>query len=253
MINGLGVLGWGVGGIEAEAAMLGQAVSMLVPQVVGYKLTGKLREGATATDLVLTVTQALRKLGVDEHDLDRVKAVRTAIGGDARILCDANERLDLPTALWLGRKLADLDIHWLEEPLLSQDIEGYQRLRTALPMAIAMGEHVHARRDFIPHIRAGAADVLQPDMCLVGGITETMRIGRIADSFGLALAPHFMTPLHVHITAALPRATYLEYYPFMDHLLTGTLTVKDGMLLIPDAPGHGVTFTEEAWERYRVA
>ncbi|MGD0799838.1 MAG: aconitate hydratase AcnA [Terracidiphilus sp.] len=64
MINGLGVLGWGVGGIEAEAAMLGQAVSMLVPQVVGFKLTGKLREGATATDLVLTVTQSLRKLGV---------------------------------------------------------------------------------------------------------------------------------------------------------------------------------------------
>ena len=64
MINGLGVLGWGVGGIEAEAAMLGQPVSMLVPQVVGYKFTGKLREGATATDLVLTVTQALRKLGV---------------------------------------------------------------------------------------------------------------------------------------------------------------------------------------------
>ncbi|MDR3728010.1 MAG: aconitate hydratase AcnA [Terracidiphilus sp.] len=64
MINGLGVLGWGVGGIEAEAAMLGQPVSMLIPQVVGFKLTGKLREGTTATDLVLTVTQALRKLGV---------------------------------------------------------------------------------------------------------------------------------------------------------------------------------------------
>jgi aconitate hydratase len=64
MINGLGVLGWGVGGIEAEAAMLGQASSMLIPQVVGFKLTGKLPEGATATDLVLTVTQMLRKLGV---------------------------------------------------------------------------------------------------------------------------------------------------------------------------------------------
>ncbi len=64
MINGLGVLGWGVGGIEAEAAMLGQPVSMLVPQVVGFKLTGTLREGATATDLVLTVTQMLRKKGV---------------------------------------------------------------------------------------------------------------------------------------------------------------------------------------------
>ncbi len=64
MINGLGVLGWGVGGIEAEAAMLGQPVSMLIPEVVGFKLTGALREGITATDLVLTVTQMLRAKGV---------------------------------------------------------------------------------------------------------------------------------------------------------------------------------------------
>ena len=64
MVNGLAVLGWGVGGIEAEAAMLGQPVSMLIPEVVGFKLTGKLREGVTATDLVLTVTQMLRKKGV---------------------------------------------------------------------------------------------------------------------------------------------------------------------------------------------
>src|SRR5467141_220135 len=64
MINGLGVLGWGVGGIEAEAAMLGQPVSMLIPVVVGVKLTGQLREGATATDLVLTITEMLRKHGV---------------------------------------------------------------------------------------------------------------------------------------------------------------------------------------------
>jgi len=64
MVNGLGVLGWGVGGIEAEAAMLGQAVTMLIPQVIGFKLTGQLAEGATATDLVLTVTQMLREKGV---------------------------------------------------------------------------------------------------------------------------------------------------------------------------------------------
>ncbi len=64
MINGLGVLGWGVGGIEAEAAMLGQPVTMLIPQVIGFKLTGTLQPGATATDLVLTVTEMLRKKGV---------------------------------------------------------------------------------------------------------------------------------------------------------------------------------------------
>ncbi len=64
MINGLGILGWGVGGIEAEAAMLGQPISMLIPQVIGFKLTGKLPEGTTATDLVLTITQILREKGV---------------------------------------------------------------------------------------------------------------------------------------------------------------------------------------------
>src|SRR5699024_8511309 len=64
MVNGLGVLGWGVGGIEAEAAMLGQPVSMLIPRVVGFKLTGQLPEGATATDLVLTITEMLREHGV---------------------------------------------------------------------------------------------------------------------------------------------------------------------------------------------
>ena len=64
MVNGLSVLGWGVGGIEAEAAMLGQPYSMLLPEVIGVKLTGKLKEGVTATDLVLTVTQMLRKRGV---------------------------------------------------------------------------------------------------------------------------------------------------------------------------------------------
>src|SRR3546814_16434931 len=64
MVNGLGVLGWGVCGIEAEAAMLGQPISMVIPEVIGFKLTGRLKEGMTATDLVLTVTQMLRKKGV---------------------------------------------------------------------------------------------------------------------------------------------------------------------------------------------
>ena len=64
MINGLGVVGWGVGGIEAEAAMLGRSMPMLIPEVIGFRLTGSLRPGATATDLVLTVTQMLRKKGV---------------------------------------------------------------------------------------------------------------------------------------------------------------------------------------------
>ena len=111
MVNGLAVLGWGVGGIEAEAAMLGQPISMLIPEVVGFKLTGRLREGVTATDLVLTVTQMLRKKGVvgkfvefygtgprrpdarrPRHDRQHGAGIRR----DLRLLPDRRETLELP-------------------------------------------------------------------------------------------------------------------------------------------------------------
>jgi L-talarate/galactarate dehydratase len=187
------------------------------------------------------------------RDIARLTAVREAIGPEALIMCDGNERLSLPAALWLGKQMADLSIFWFEEPVLSQDIEGYRRLRAELPMAISMGEHVFSRRDFMPFVREGLADVLNPDICFVGGISETMKIGHVADSFGLGLAPHFMSVLSVHIAAALPRSTYVEYYPFMDDLLVHQLVVENGELVVPDRPGHGVEFTEEAWRTWRVA
>jgi L-alanine-DL-glutamate epimerase-like enolase superfamily enzyme len=187
-----------------------------------------------------------------DGDFDRIAAVRDAIGPAPRILCDANERLSLPAALWLGKRLSDLDIYWFEEPILAHDIEGYKRLRAQLPMAIASGEHFHSRRDFAPFVAAGALDVLQPDLCFVGGFTEALRIGELADTFGLAVAPHFMTVLHVHLAAALPRPTYVEFYPFMDDLVEHGLEVADGHVLVPERPGHGVTFTREAWDRYLV-
>jgi len=66
------------------------------------------------------------------------------------------------------------------------------------------------------------------------------------------VAPHFMTVLHIHLAAALPRATYVEYYPFMDDLMEHGLELRDGQILVPDRPGHGVTFTPAAWDRYLV-
>jgi L-talarate/galactarate dehydratase len=186
-------------------------------------------------------------------DVERLRRVREAVGPDVRIMCDANERLDLPTALWLGRHLVESGIYWLEEPLPSQDLEGYRRLRAALPIPLALGEHVYSRREFIPYIANGAIDIVQPDACMMGGLSEAMKIGRVAESFGLAVAPHFMTELHVHLAAALPRAVYVENYPFMDDLLTRRLVVEDGHVLVPDGPGHGVEFTQETWKRYRVA
>ena len=139
-------------------------------------------------------------------------------------------------------------IYWLEEPLPSQDLEGYRRLRAALPIPLALGEHVYSQREFIPYMANGAIDIVQPDACMMGGLSEAMKIGRVAESFGLAIAPHFMTPFHIHLAAALPRATYVEYYPFMDDLLTAQLVVEDGAVVVPTGPGHGIEFTARSME-----
>jgi L-alanine-DL-glutamate epimerase-like enolase superfamily enzyme len=249
---------------DLRARMRGLSVARMMGQrrdrVPSYG-SGKASPSLPIDDLVETSAgyvaegfEAIKiRVGRDpDRDVDRVRAVRDAIGPAPRILCDANERLSMPAALWLGKRLGDLDIFWFEEPVLAQDIEGYRRLRAQLPMAIASGEHFHSRRDFAPFVMAGALDVLQPDLCFVGGFTEALRIGELADSFGLAIAPHFMTVLSVHLAAAVPRASYVEYYPFMDDLLEHGLTVEAGHVLVPDRPGHGVTFTRSAWDRYLV-
>src|SRR5207244_873705 len=111
----------------------------------------------------------------------RIRAVRDAVGDDVRIMCDANERLDLPSALWLGRRLADLGIFWLEEPLLSQDIAAYRRLRESVPIPLALGEHVFSQGEFMPYMTTGAIDIVQPDACMIGGLTEALRVARAAD------------------------------------------------------------------------
>ncbi|MEU3270669.1 mandelate racemase/muconate lactonizing enzyme family protein [Saccharomonospora sp. NPDC006951] len=194
------------------------------------------------------------RVGMDPAaDLDRVGAVRAALGDEVRIMCDANERLDLPTALWLGRRLADHDVYWFEEPVLSDDVRAHRRLAEALPMAVAGGEHLCSAGEFTSFVDAEALDVLQPNACMVGGITETMRIGELAAAHGLGFAPHFMTELHVHVAAALPSATYVEHFPFLDAFTTAPIKVEDGNVLVPDRPGHGIEFTERTWDTYRSA
>lgn len=188
-----------------------------------------------------------------EADVSRVRAVRDAVGDDVRIMCDANERLDLPTAMWLGRRLADLDIYWFEEPVVSDDIGAHQRLAQALPMPIVGGEHLCSAREFVPFVTAHALDVLQPNVAMVGGITEVMRVGELAAAHGLGFAPHFLSELHIHVAAALDNTTYLEFFPFLDEYVEVPLRAENGRVVVPDRPGHGIQFQEWVWDRYRTA
>ena len=194
------------------------------------------------------------RVGMDPlEDVKRVSAVRQAVGPDVRIMCDANERLDVETATWLGHRLADLDVYWFEEPIARDDIAGYRQLRRSLSIPLACGEHLFGANDFVPFVSGEAVDIVQPDACMVGGITEVVRVGELASANGLSFAPHHVTELHVHLAAALPSAIYVEYFPMLGGMLAHDLEVADGEVLVPDRLGHGIEFIDSARSEFRIA
>ncbi|TDB86218.1 mandelate racemase/muconate lactonizing enzyme family protein [Actinomadura sp. KC216] len=186
------------------------------------------------------------------EDVERVAAVRAALGDRIRIMVDCNERLDLPTALWLGRRLADLGVYWMEEPLASDDVAGHAQLAERAGLPIAVGEHLLGRFEFADYLRAGAASVLQPDVPLTGGVTEWLRISAIAEPFGAVLAPHFLPELHVHLAAAVPNCPTVEHFPLIDDVLTETVAIGGGHATPPDRPGHGIRWDPDALDRHTI-
>lgn len=190
-------------------------------------------------------------LGID-RDVERVAAVRSAIGPGVQIMIDCNERLDLAQAQRLAHRLADFDITWLEEPLVSDDVASHALLAARSPIPIAVGEHLQGRFEFKSYLDRGAASILMPDAPLTGGISEWVRIATLAEAAGVAVTPHFLPELHIHLVAATKAATYLEHFPLLDDLLTETITVTDGVAAPPDRPGHGMSWDPDALDRYTI-
>lgn len=188
-------------------------------------------------------------LGID-RDIERVAAVREAVGPHVQIMVDCNERLDLAQAQRFAHRLAEFDITWLEEPLVSDAIAAHALLAARSPIPIAVGEHLQGRFEFKHYLDQGAAAVLMPDAPLTGGISEWLRIATLAEAAGVAVTPHFLPELHIHLVAAAKAATYLEHFPLLDDLLTETIPVTNGTAAPPDRPGHGMLWNPDALERY---
>jgi L-alanine-DL-glutamate epimerase-like enolase superfamily enzyme len=187
-----------------------------------------------------------------EEDVERVRAVREAVGDRVRIMVDCNERLDLPTALWMNHRLNELGVYWMEEPLHSGDVAGHATLARRSPVPLAVGEHLHGRFEFGAYLREGAAAVLQPDVPLTGGVSEWLRISAAAEIFGAVLSPHFLPELHVHLAAAVSNCPYVEHFPLIDDVLLETVQVRQGLAVPPDRPGHGIRWDSAALDRLRV-
>ena len=211
-------------------------------------------------------------------DVAVVEAVRDAVGGEMQIMVDANQgwrmegdlepRWDVATALQCARELEPLGVYWLEEPLRTDDVDGYRELRRGTSLRIAAGELVRTAAEARDLVVRGMVDVIQSDVVLsAGGIAGCRRVAALADLHGRAWTPHTWSNgygLVVNLHAALGFSTvpYVEvpYDPpawsseRRDWLLQATVEIApDGTIRPPAGPGLGVTPDLDALERYRVA
>jgi L-alanine-DL-glutamate epimerase-like enolase superfamily enzyme len=184
-------------------------------------------------------------------DIERVSAVREALGPKVPIMVDANQQWDRPTAQRMCRAFEPLNLIWIEEPLDAYDHEGHAALAAQFDTPIATGEMLTSAPEHLDLIRHQACDFLMPDAPRLGGITPFLKVMAQAESAKLMLAPHFAMELHIHLAAAYPTEPWVEHFEWLEPLFNERLEVKDGRMIVPTRPGLGVSLSEQArsWVR----
>jgi len=185
-------------------------------------------------------------------DIERVAAVREAIGADIALMADANQGFTVNHAIRMGRALEPYNLVWFEEPVQAHDLAGSARVAAEIDTPIASGETEYARYGFRDMIERGSADVLMPDLERVGGITEFVKVAHMADAFDIPVSPHVYTEQSLQLCGALSNIEYSEMMPWFGNLYNEQTELVDGDLLIPDRPGLGFTFNADSIARYRV-
>ena len=197
-----------------------------------------------------------------EEDVERVRAVRAAIGPKVRLAIDANNAWTPPVAIQFMRRVADQDIFWLEEPVATDDIAGSADVARALDVPVAGYETATGLASFRELIARRAVDIVQPDVIWTGGITLCRKVAAIAEAYGLPVVPHVFSSAvasiaNMHVIAALPNAALLEFdqnpNPLRSELFEEPIEVQaDGTVRLPDRPGLGVMLNQATIDRYRV-
>ena len=192
-------------------------------------------------------------------DLQRIRAAREVLGPDRRLALDANNAwATAAEALPAVRAMDAYDPWWMEEPLGPDDVAGHARLASDLLTPIATGEIEATRWGFLALIQAGAADILQPDACVLGGVTEWVKVAHLAAAHGIPVAPHWNADIHTQLAAATPNCLVVEFFDVtedvynFDLVLAEHLAPEQGEIPVPDRPGVGLVLDERALERYRM-
>jgi len=248
----LGLALFGIAGIDlALWDMVGRALGQPVWRLLGghrdrvpaYAMVGWLNYDLDRLQRIATQAMEQGFVGVKikvgaptlKDDVQRIEAVRAAIGPDALLMVDANQVFSVNEALRRGRVYEELGCYWFEEPLRADDTDGLAQLAWELTIPIASGENNYGKRQFRVLFERRAVDVVQPDLRRAGGLTECLEIGLLADAFNVPYASHG-GGAHLHVLAALPNTLFME-----SGLLPAGMTERlvDGCYLLPEEPGLG--------------
>jgi D-galactarolactone cycloisomerase len=206
------------------------------------------------------------RVGLQDRSVDdsaaRVREARQALGPEVGLMVDAHGTWSVREAQRFARKVADCDLAWLEEPVSPDNVAGQADVRASTDIPIAAGETEQTRFAFRDLIAARAVDVLQPDVAIAGGITETLRICALAASHGLTVAPHLwggaiLFASGLHLAVATPCVTTLEFSrgenPLLNDLVQEPFELIDGHVRAPDCPGLGLTLNADLVHSITVA
>nr|WP_281386206.1 mandelate racemase/muconate lactonizing enzyme family protein [Hyunsoonleella aquatilis] len=205
-------------------------------------------------------------LGIKE-DVNNVKYMREIIGPDIQLMVDSNHAYTLREATELARKIEKYDISWFEEPLSPEFYDQYSELRQKTTIPISGGECEYLRFGFRQLIESKSVDIIQPDICASGGLTEAKRIGALASANGVDIIPHtWGTAIGLHVALhfisnieSVPGRMYqpdflMEYDQtengLRDKLCFPSIKMKDGMIEVPKRPGLGIDINEKVLHKY---
>ncbi|MDP2950399.1 MAG: mandelate racemase/muconate lactonizing enzyme family protein [Chloroflexota bacterium] len=186
------------------------------------------------------------------EDTARVEAVRKAIGPDVDLMVDANNAWDAITAIKFARMVEEYEPYWFEEPVHADDFRGGAQVCAALDMPVATGENEFTRWGFRDLIEAQAADIIQADPGICGGISEWIKIASMASAYHLNMAPHGGEHLGAVCVAAVSNGLVTETYPLhQEHMweFMQRAQFEDGDIVMSDRPGLGIVWDEAAIER----
>ncbi|WP_254546829.1 galactonate dehydratase [Halomarina pelagica] len=232
------------------------------PSDVGEAASEKVEEGFTA--LKMNATGEFRRVespAAVAAAVARLREVREAVGPDVDVAVDFHGRVAKPMAKKLAAALDPYDPMFVEEPVLSEQVEAFAEVAAHTDSPVATGERLFTRWDFKPLLESGAVDVVQPDLSHAGGITEVRKIAAMAEAYDVALAPHCpLGPVALaaclQVDAATPNALIQEqsldiHYnreaDLLDYLADSSIfEYEDGYVDVPDAPGLGVELDESA-------